>query len=70
MAWLSAALIVTVTLTFPLYFKAANQAFADRTLNETELPRELTRWAGVHTFRTLLALLGFAASVVVLVGRE
>lgn len=69
MAWLSAALIVTVTLTFPLYFKAANQAFADRTLNETELPRELTRWAGVHTFRTLLALLGFAASVVVLVGR-
>ena len=35
MAWLSAALIVAVTLTFPLYFKAANQAFADRKLSET-----------------------------------
>lgn len=69
MAWLSAALIVAVTLTFPLYFKAANQAFADRKLNEIELPRELARWAKVHTVRTVLALLGFAASVAVIPGR-
>ena len=68
-AWLSAALTVAVTLSFPLYFKAANQAFADRKLNETELPRELARWDRVHTVRTVLALLGFATSVVVLASR-
>ena len=62
-AWLSAALIVAVTLTFPLYFRNANQAFADRKLKETERARELARWAKVHGFRTVLALLAFAASV-------
>lgn len=67
-AWLSASLIVAVTLTFPLYFKAANQAFADQKLNETELPRELARWARVHNVRTVLALLSFAASVLVVAG--
>ncbi len=67
-AWLAAALVVAVTLTFPIYFKNANQAFADRKLNETELTRELARWAGVHNFRTVLALLGFAASVLHLAG--
>lgn len=65
-AWLSAVLIVAVTLTFPLYFKAANQAFADRRLNEDQLQRALARWAKVHSFRTTLALLGFAASAMVL----
>jgi hypothetical protein len=68
MAWLSAALIVAVTLTFPLYFKAANQAFADQKLNATELARELARWARVHNMRTVLALLSFAASVLVISG--
>ena len=68
-AWLSAALIVAVTLTFPLYFKAANRAFADQKLNQAELTRELARWANVHSFRTVLALLGFAASVMVLADR-
>ncbi len=67
-AWLSAGLVVAVTLTFPLYFKKANEAFADGNLNETELKRELARWAKVHNFRTVLALLGFAASVAVLDG--
>ena len=66
LAWLSAGLIVAVTLTFPLYFKNANQALADGNLSETELRRELARWAKVHNFRTVLALLGFAASVVAL----
>lgn len=69
LAWLSAALIVAVTLTFPLYFKAANEAFADQKLNQIELTRELARWAKVHNFRTMLALLSFAASVMVLAGR-
>ncbi len=68
MGWLSAALIVAVTLTFPLYFKAANEAFADQKLNEADLTRELARWAKVHNFRTVLALVGFAASIVALAG--
>lgn len=68
MAWLAAGLIVAVTLTFPIYFKKANQAFADGKLNESELARELARWAGVHNFRTVLALLGFAASALNLAG--
>jgi hypothetical protein len=66
MAWLAAALIMAVTLTYPIYFKAANQAFADGKLNESELTRELAHWARVHNFRTVLALLGFAASVLYL----
>lgn len=68
-AWLAAALIVAVTSSYPLYFKAANQAFEDQKLNRSELARELARWAKVHNVRTAMALLGFAASALVLVNR-
>lgn len=38
-------------LTYPLYFKAANQKFADRSLSNEELPKELERWGAWHWMR-------------------
>ena len=62
-AWIAAGLAILVLLTFFAYFGRANQAFASRRLNTTELQAELGRWHAVHNFRTLLALLAFAASI-------
>jgi hypothetical protein len=58
-AWMAAGLLLVVAATFPLYFKAANQSFADRSLTNDALPTELSRWSKVHSFRTVLALLAF-----------
>ena len=63
-AWLAAGLLAAVTATFPLYFSAANQSFADRSLTDDALPGELSRWSKVHTFRTILALVAFSACVI------
>lgn len=62
-AWLAAGLVVVVLSTYTLYFRAANQAFTDKRLDETALAQELTRWASVHNFRTAVTLCAFVASV-------
>ena len=51
-------------LIFFLYFKDANQSFADRSLANEELKPELARWAAWHGFRTVIMITAFAASVV------
>lgn len=61
-AWVAAILVVAILSTYVFYFRAANLAFAERRLDEPALARELARWAGVHTFRTALAMGAFFAS--------
>jgi hypothetical protein len=62
-AWLAAALCLVITSTYFFYFRRANQALAERHLSEVDLRRELARWAIVHTFRTIVAIGAFAASI-------
>ncbi|MEC9347270.1 MAG: hypothetical protein VYB54_13655 [Pseudomonadota bacterium] len=59
-----ALLAVAALATFPVYFRAANAAFASGRLTEAELPAELARWQAWHRFRTLLVILAFGLSVV------
>jgi small-conductance mechanosensitive channel len=62
-SWISAGLVLVILGTYVFYFRAANLAFVERRLDETALAKELARWAGVHTFRTALAICAFIASV-------
>jgi small-conductance mechanosensitive channel len=62
-AWLAAGLVLMISATYIFYFRAANRAFAEQRLDEPGLAKELARWAGVHTFRTALALCAFIAAV-------
>lgn len=49
---------------FFIYFKSANQAFADHSLANEDLSPELARWAVWHWVRTLIIIFAFAASAV------
>jgi hypothetical protein len=62
-AWLAAALVLVILATYIFYFRASNRAFSERRLDERGLSKELARWAGVHTFRTAIALCAFIAAV-------
>ena len=53
-------------ITFPIYFKKANQSFADASLSEEELPKELTRWGNWHWARVCMELVAFVSSIVAL----
>ena len=55
--------------TYFLYFKEANQKFADRTLSNEELPSELERWGNWHWFRIVFEAIAFLASVLILLLR-
>ena len=59
-----ALLALAALLTFPIYFRAANAAFASGRMTEAELPAELARWEAWHRFRTVLVVLAFGLSVV------
>lgn len=58
-----AVLALLILATYALYFRAANEAFAQKRLDQPQLKKELTRWATVHLFRTALALTSFIASL-------
>lgn len=49
---------------FFVYFKSANQAFADHSLTDEELISELARWATWHWIRTVIIIIAFAVSVI------
>lgn len=49
---------------FFVYFKSANQAFADHSLTDEELGPELARWTTWHWIRTVIIIVAFAASVI------
>lgn len=50
-------------LIFFIYFKAANQSFADRSLPLDALKSELSRWATWHWIRTAIIVFAFTLSV-------
>ncbi|MEL6729298.1 MAG: DUF1772 domain-containing protein [Pseudomonadota bacterium] len=49
---------------FFIYFKTANQSFADQSLSHDALKPELTRWATWHWIRTAIIFTAFACAVV------
>jgi hypothetical protein len=63
LSWLAAVLGLAIMSTYFLYFRPANQSFAEKRLSEAELRVELTRWSGVHNFRTALAIGAFVVSI-------
>ncbi len=60
---LAACLCVTALIIFFLYFKNANQSFADHSLETADLPSELSRWASWHWLRTVIIILAMVMSV-------
>jgi len=60
---LVAFLMLICLATFYLYFKTANQKFATRGLQDSELKDELDRWYKIHWFRTIISLLAFFIAV-------
>ncbi|MEM7328069.1 MAG: DUF1772 domain-containing protein [Pseudomonadota bacterium] len=50
-------------LIFFVYFKNANQSFADHSLTEEELGPELKRWAIWHWIRTIIIVFAFMAAL-------
>jgi hypothetical protein len=64
----AAVLSLAVLATFPLYFRRANASFAEATLCERDVPGELTRWAGWHRARVVLATIAFAAAALASAG--
>lgn len=56
-------------MTYSLYFKKANQSFAEASLTEAELPAELERWDKWHWSRVVLEFLalGFAVFALFLI---
>jgi len=53
-------------ITYPIYFKKANQSFADASLTEDQLPIELIRWGNWHWGRVCLELVAFVGAIVAL----
>ena len=60
---LAAVLCVGALLTFFIYFRRANAAFAAGTLTEAQLAPELARWSAWHWLRTVAAVAAFAAAI-------
>ncbi len=52
--------------TYFLYFKKANQSFAERSLSNKELPQELVRWGNWHWGRICFEFMAFGISILLL----
>ena len=59
----AAILCLAALAIFFAYFKKANGKFANRSIEDSQLPAELSRWAAWHWFRTGLVIAAFAASI-------
>jgi len=53
----SAALMIAVVASFPLYFKRANASFAAASIDAAAVATELARWAAWHWVRTALSVI-------------
>jgi hypothetical protein len=60
---IAAVSAITVLLTFPLYFRAANASFVSGTIPLDQVPSELARWATWQWVRTLLGIVAFATAM-------
>lgn len=64
LAWnVTAGLCLLALAIFFIYFKKANQSFADHSLKDDELTTELARWANWHWFRTVLMTIALGISI-------
>ncbi|MDW3646397.1 MAG: hypothetical protein R8P61_05030 [Bacteroidia bacterium] len=52
--------------TYFLYFKKANQSFADRSLSNEALPRELNKWGNWHWGRIFFEILALLSALALL----
>jgi len=52
--------------TYFLYFKEANQKFADRTISNAELPEELLKWDKWHWVRIVFEVIAFLSALIIL----
>jgi hypothetical protein len=57
---------LSVLAFFPLFFRKANEAFANRTILDADLPSRLKAWANVHAMRSIIAFVAFGAALVAL----
>ncbi len=57
--WMIAAAVFALCMfvTFPTYFRGANEALAAGTMSSRELAEELLRWQSIHWIRTASAIL-------------
>jgi len=55
--------------TYFLYFKDANQMFADRSISNEDLENELVRWGNWHWFRIVFEAIAFLSSIIILLIR-
>lgn len=63
-AWVICAGLNVITLAiFFIYFRTANNSFAEHGLADSELSKELRRWSNWHWFRTVLMIIALAASI-------
>jgi len=58
-----AGLCLTALVIFFLYFKKANQSFADHSLSNEDLPVELANWSAWHWARTVILIAALVISV-------
>lgn len=64
MAWnVTAGLCLVALAIFFIYFKKANNSFADHSLADEDLAAELTRWANWHWSRTVLMIIALGISI-------
>ena len=52
-------------MTYFLYFKKANRSFADRSLSDEKLPRELIRWERWHWGRIIFQVIAFLTALTI-----
>lgn len=67
LALLAAVLSFVAVATFFLYFGQANANFSSASIEASQLPAELTRWATWHWLRTAISCAAFAAALLSLV---
>ena len=64
LAWVISAGLSVITLAiFFIYFRVANNSFAEHDLSDSDLEKELRRWSNWHWFRTVLMIIALAASI-------
>jgi hypothetical protein len=67
--WVMGASTLAFFSTYSLYFKNANQKFADRTLSNDELPVELQKWGNWHWTRIGFEAIAFVCSIILLLNK-
>ena len=64
--WIMGLATLAFFSTYFLYFKTANQKFADRSLENAELSGELSRWGKWHWGRIVFEAIAFVSCVILL----